>query len=115
MARTKTKTTTKNDNKRRMSAGDIARGIADATKVHKNDVHNVLRALIVVASDAVAANGVFILPGVAKITKREVPAKPARQGVNPFTKEPTTFAAKPASTRVLVRPLPSFSRALSDS
>ncbi|MFM2154091.1 MAG: hypothetical protein RL199_2526, partial [Pseudomonadota bacterium] len=32
-------------------------------------------------------------------------ARPARQGINPFTKEPTTFPAKPASKAVRVRPV----------
>ena len=33
------------------------------------------------------------------------PATPERQGINPFTKEPTVFKAKPARTVVKVRPL----------
>jgi hypothetical protein len=34
-----------------------------------------------------------------------VPAKPSRKGINPFTKEPQVFAAKPASTKIKVRML----------
>ena len=34
-----------------------------------------------------------------------VPAKPKRKGINPFTKEEQWFAAKPASVKVKVRPL----------
>jgi nucleoid DNA-binding protein len=33
------------------------------------------------------------------------PATKARKGINPFTGEATTFAAKPARTMVKVRPL----------
>ena len=40
-----------------------------------------------------------------KITTVHVPAKPKRKGINPFTKEETVFAAKPASTKIKVRPL----------
>jgi Bacterial DNA-binding protein len=39
--------------------------------------------------------GVFLLPGFAKFEVTEKPATEAREGVNPFTKEPMTFAAKP--------------------
>ena len=47
----------------------------------------------------------FTWPGLLKATAVAVPAKPARKGINPFTKEEQTFAAKPASTRVRVRML----------
>ena len=46
-----------------------------------------------------------MLPGVLKITAVNVPAKPKRKGINPFTKQETVFAAKPASTKLKVRPL----------
>jgi hypothetical protein len=46
-----------------------------------------------------------VLPGLLKITSVSVPAKPKRKGINPFTKEEQWFAAKPASTKVKVRPL----------
>lgn len=44
----------------------------------------------------------FVLPGLLKIMVKKVPARPARDGINPFTGEPTTFAAKPASKKVKV-------------
>jgi nucleoid DNA-binding protein len=47
----------------------------------------------------------FTWPGLFKATAVAVPAKPARKGINPFTKQEQTFAAKPASTRVRVRML----------
>ena len=47
----------------------------------------------------------FTWPGLLKATAVAVPDKPARKGINPFTKEEQTFAAKPASTRVRVRML----------
>ena len=50
-------------------------------------------------------DGTFTLPGLLKITAVNVPAKPKRKGINPFTKEEQWFAAKPASTKVKVRPL----------
>jgi len=50
-------------------------------------------------------SGVFKVPGLMRITVKRKPATPARQGINPFTKEPTTFKAKPARNVVRVRPL----------
>ena len=51
------------------------------------------------------AVGEFTLPVLMKITTVKKPARKARKGINPFTGEETTFAAKPASVAVKVRPL----------
>jgi len=48
-------------------------------------------------------NGTFVLPGFAKFTVKKKKATPARKGVNPFTKEPCTFKAKPACKTVRAR------------
>ncbi|MFN9773177.1 MAG: HU family DNA-binding protein [Burkholderiales bacterium] len=48
---------------------------------------------------------VFTWPGLLKATAVTVPARPARKGINPFTKQEQMFAAKPASTRIRVRML----------
>ncbi|HMS78014.1 MAG TPA: HU family DNA-binding protein [Burkholderiaceae bacterium] len=47
----------------------------------------------------------FTWPGLLKATAVTVPARPARKGINPFTKQEQMFAAKPASTRIRVRML----------
>jgi nucleoid DNA-binding protein len=55
--------------------------------------------------------GVFTLPGIIKIEKKKVPARPAQKGwMNPFTKQLEDRPAKPASVKVKVRAL----RALKD-
>ena len=48
---------------------------------------------------------VFVVPGMMKVQSVYKPATKARQGINPFTKQPTTFAAKPASKSVRARPI----------
>jgi len=40
-----------------------------------------------------------------KVTVQRKPATKARKGINPFTKEPTIFKAKPARNVVKVRPM----------
>lgn len=49
--------------------------------------------------------GQFILPGLLKIEVKHKPARKARKGINPFTREEMIFKAKPASKVVKVRPL----------
>jgi hypothetical protein len=47
----------------------------------------------------------FTLPGLAKLKLVRKPATKARQGVNPFTKQPQMFKAKPARNIVRIRAL----------
>ena len=41
-------------------------------------------------------SGEFVIPGFIKMAVVNKPATEARKGINPFTKEPMDFAAKPA-------------------
>lgn len=81
--------------------------LVDASGVPAKDVRAVLAALEGAVAGSVHKKGAgsFTLPGLLKISAIQVPAKPRRKGVNPFTKEEQWFAAKPASTKIKVRPL----------
>lgn len=93
--------------KEALSKSGLVAHIADATGVAAKDVRAVMGALegAVHASVSKKGAGTFTLPGLLKITAVNVPAKPKRKGINPFTKEEQWFAAKPASVKVKVRPL----------
>ena len=81
--------------------------IVEASGVAARDVRAVLSALEGAVAGSVHRKGAgsFTLPGLLKISAISVPAKPKRQGINPFTKQEQWFAAKPASVKVKVRPL----------
>jgi nucleoid DNA-binding protein len=81
--------------------------LVDTSGVPAKDVRAVLAALEGAVAGSVHKKGAgsFTLPGLLKISAVQVPAKPKRKGVNPFTKEEQWFAAKPASTKIKVRPL----------
>ena len=81
--------------------------IADTCQLNKKQVAHVLDELKYIIGEHLNKNGPekFTLPGILKIQVREVAAKPAREGINPFTKEPTVFPAKPASRKVKVTAL----------
>lgn len=81
--------------------------IVEYTGVAAKDVRNVIAALesTVQASVSKKGAGSFTMPGLFKVSAVNVPAKPKRKGINPFTKEEQWFAAKPASVKVKVRPL----------
>jgi nucleoid DNA-binding protein len=87
---------------------EIMGSIADATSLSKKDVSAVLEALSEEIRKAVGSKGagVFTIPGLVKVIRKKVPAKPAQKGVkNPFTGEIRDVPAKPASVKVAVRAL----------
>jgi len=81
--------------------------LAQASGVEPKAVKAVMSALegTVLASVNKKGAGTFVLPGLLKVTAVSVPAKKARKGINPFTKEETVFKAKPATVKLKVRPL----------
>jgi nucleoid DNA-binding protein len=90
-----------------LSKSGLIAHIAGDTNLSGKDVRAVLASL----EDAIANSvhkkgaGTFLLPGILKVSVVQVPAKPKREGINPFTKEKQTFAAKPASVKIKIRPL----------
>jgi nucleoid DNA-binding protein len=88
-----------------LSKSALIAHLAGTTGAAAKDVRAVLAALEGTISSAIGKKGarVFVLPGLLKITVTNVPAKPARKGLNPFTGQETTFKAKPATVRVKVR------------
>ena len=95
--------------KKSMSKSELITKIADTTELTKRDVGSVLESLSEQIERSLGRRGpgVFTLPGLVKIEKRRVPARKARRGVpNPFKPgELMDIAAKPASTKIKVRPL----------
>ena len=95
-----------------LSKSQLIEKIATATELSKRDVKNVMETLTDVGHKELKKNGVFLVPGFAKFVVIKKPATKARQGINPFTKEPMTFAAKPASKSVRARPIKAIKDAL---
>ena len=90
-----------------MSKSEVLTAIAENTQLSRKQVNAVFAALAQQIGYAVGRKGpgVFTLPGLAKIKVVHKPATKARSGINPFTKEPCVFQAKPARNVIKVRPL----------
>ena len=88
---------------------EILTNIAAATGVSKKEVATVLDALTAEIKKSLGPRGVgaFALPGLIKIEKKKVPARPAKKGVpNPFKPgELMDVKARPAYNKIKVRPL----------
>ena len=93
--------------KEALTKSGLVAHIADTSGVASRDVRAVLSALEGAMAGSVSKKGAgtFVLPGLLKVSAVNVPAKPKRKGINPFTKEEQWFAAKPASVKLKVRPL----------
>ena len=92
-----------------MSKTELLNAVADSTDLTRKQVSEVLDALSAAISRSLGANGpgTFTLPGLVKIEKKRVPARPARTGVpNPFKPgELMDIAAKPETTKIKLRAL----------
>jgi nucleoid DNA-binding protein len=90
-----------------MGKSGLVAHLSESTGVAARDVRAVLASLetAVHASVNKKGAGAFTLPGLLKINVVNVPAKPKRKGINPFTKEEQWFAAKPATVKIKVRAL----------
>ena len=93
--------------KEKMTKSVMLAEMAENTGLTKKQVGSVLEELesLIERSIRKRAAGEFTIPGLMKVTTAKKPARKARKGINPFTGEETTFAAKPASTAVKIRPL----------
>ena len=78
---------------------------AEHEGLSKKNVKGVLESLVSVGHKELKKSGTFLLPGFAKFVVIKKPATAERQGINPFTKEPTIFKAKPARKIVRARPV----------
>jgi nucleoid DNA-binding protein len=90
---------------KRMSKTELVEAIANQSGLDKKQVTAVLDTLNNVIYSELKAQNEVVIPGLLKLTAVTKPAVPEREGINPFTKEPTTFKAKPARTVIKPRPL----------
>ncbi len=91
--------------KKTLTKSEILTAVSDVVgeAVAKKHVKQIVETLVAVGHKELKKNGVFVLPGFAKFTVVKKPARPARKGINPFTKQEQVFAAKPASKAVKAR------------
>ena len=97
-----------------MSKSELIQKLADehSEKLTRKDVKGVLESLASVGYKELKKTGTFLVPGFAKFVVIKKPATKTRKGINPFTKEPTIFKAKPARKVIKARPVKAAKDAL---
>ena len=88
-----------------MTKSQLIERISTESELAKKDVKGVLETLATVGYKELKKSGVFLVPGFAKFVVIKKPATKERSGINPFTKEPTVFKAKPARKVLKARPV----------
>jgi nucleoid DNA-binding protein len=91
-----------------MSKSELIQKIAEKHSnkaLTRKDVKGVIESLADIGYKELNKSGVFLVPGFAKFVVIRKPATKERSGINPFTKEPTIFKAKPARKIIKARPV----------
>ena len=97
---------------KRMSKTELVEAIANESGLEKKQVNAVLEGLNGVVYKELKSQHEVVIPGLLKLTAVTKPAVPAREGINPFTKEKTMFKARPARKVIKPRPLKALKDAL---
>ena len=90
--------------------GEVYTKLAAETGLTKKQVSTVFEALTKMIGNELGKKGpgLFQMPGLLKLKVVRKPATKAKQGINPFTKEPMMVKAKPARNVVKALPLKSL-------
>merc|ERR1711862_419970 len=88
-----------------LTAGAAFAKVAESTELKPKQVKAAITTYLEIAAAELKKNGKFKLGGILNMKIKKKPARPARKGVNPFTKGPCVFKAKPASKTVRVLPM----------
>merc|ERR1719158_1931331 len=88
-----------------MTAAGAYSSVAESMGLKPKDVKAAVEGLLGLAAAQIKKNGSFKVGGYLNLKLKVKPAAPARKGVNPFTKEPCVFKARPASKTVRALPM----------
>lgn len=98
---------TKTPAPRAATKAEIFTTIAERSGLSKQEVASVFAAMgdLIGRELGKKGPGLFVIPGLLKLKVVRKPATKAKQGINPFTKEPMTVKAKPARNVVKAVPM----------
>lgn len=89
--------------KKRLTKTQVIAELSEQTELSKKQVGDVFEALFGLVGKQLVGRGSpgeVVIPGLLKLKTVKKPATKEREGINPFTKEPITISAKPASKKV---------------
>jgi nucleoid DNA-binding protein len=86
---------------------EIYNNLSEKTGLGKKEIAGLFDAMADLIAKELGKKGPgqFVIPGLLKLKVVRKPATKAKQGINPFTKEPMTVKAKPARNVVKAVPM----------
>lgn len=92
---------------KRMSKSQFVDALAEKSGLTKKQAASALDTINAIVSQQLGRQGPgeVVIPGLFRLKVVEKAATPQHEGINPFTKEPMTYKAKPARKVIKVMPL----------
>lgn len=92
---------------KRLSKTQFVAELAEKTSLTKRQAASALDALNGMVAHQLGKRGPgdVVIPGLVRLLVVEKPATAQHEGINPFTKAPMTYKAKPARKVIRARPL----------
>jgi nucleoid DNA-binding protein len=99
---------------KRMSKAQFVDTLAEKSGLDKKQATSALEMINAIVAQQLGKSGPgeVLIPGMLKLTVVDKPATSKHEGINPFTKEPMTFKARPARKVIKVRPLKALKDAI---
>jgi nucleoid DNA-binding protein len=91
----------------KLTKAQIIAALAEGSGLDKKAVNSLLDALASLIKKELGPQGPgeVTIPNLVKLKAKATAATPEKQGINPFTKQPTVIKAKPASLKVRATPV----------
>jgi DNA-binding protein HU-beta len=99
---------------KRMSKSQFVATLAEKSGLDKKQATSALDMINAIVAQQLGKRGPgeVLIPGLLKLNVVDKPATSKHEGINPFTKEPMTFKARPARKVIKVRPLKALKDAI---
>ncbi|MGE5073193.1 MAG: HU family DNA-binding protein [Anaerolineae bacterium] len=91
--------------KKRMSKSQFVEKLAEKCDITRKQAASALAMINIIIFQELAKGGPgeVVIPSLLRLSVAEKPAAPEHEGINPFTKEPMTYKARPARKVIRVR------------
>ena len=97
---------------KRMSKAQFINTLAEKTGMNKKQAMATLDTLNAMAVEQLGMTGELVIPGLVKLNVSTKPATAEHSGINPFTKQPMMFKAKPARKVIRAHPVKALKDAI---
>ena len=99
---------------KRMTKTQFVTTLAEKSGLDKKQTVSALNAMNAIVAQQLGKSGPgeVLIPGLLSMKIIKKPATPQHEGVNPFTKEPMTYKAKPARRAIKIKALKALKDAI---